>query len=166
MPPLLLLEVGGGDLDRHAAGDRGHRLQQRQAAVVELDGLVGDAGDAALEQLLGQLGRRGEVQVGVEDLPLAHARVLLGQRLLDLEDHLGALPHLVGGGDDLGARGRVVLVGDAASRGRRPACTSTLWPCAVSVRTPAGIMPTRYSRVFTSVGTPTIIGFSPSVGNR
>src|SRR4051794_5108076 len=40
-----------------------------------------------------------------------------------------------------------------------PCCTRTLWPRAVSVRAPAGIMPTRYSRVFTSVGTPTIIGF-------
>src|SRR5581483_1505841 len=44
-----------------------------------------------------------------------------------------------------------------------PACTTTLWPCSTSVRTPAGIMPTRYSRVFTSVGQPTII-FIFSVG--
>ena len=38
-----------------------------------------------------------------------------GERLLDLEDHLGALPHVVGGGDDLGADGLVGLVGDAAA---------------------------------------------------
>src|ERR1700761_1701932 len=46
-----------------------------------------------------------------------------------------------------------------------PCCTNTLWPRAVSMRAPAGIMPTRYSRVFTSVGTPTIMGqFSVAEG--
>src|SRR5262249_15002426 len=38
-----------------------------------------------------------------------------------------------------------------------PACTSTVWPRLVRMRTPAGIMPTRYSRVLISVGTPMIM---------
>ncbi len=34
--------------------------------------------------------------------------------------------------------------------------TRTVWPALVSARTPAGTMPTRYSRVLISLGTPTI----------
>ena len=38
--------------------------------------------------------------------------------------------------------------------------TYTVCPAAVSSRTPAGVMATRYSSAFTSLGTPTIIGTS------
>src|SRR5881398_1530669 len=38
-----------------------------------------------------------------------------------------------------------------------PACTTTLWPCATSSRTPAGVRATRYSSDLISVGTPTLI---------
>src|SRR5271169_2759307 len=38
-----------------------------------------------------------------------------------------------------------------------PACTSTSWLRAVSSRTPAGVIATRYSSVFTSVGTPILM---------
>src|SRR5262249_37404663 len=48
-----------------------------------------------------ELLRRRQVQVGVDDLPLAHERVLVGQGLLDLDDHLGALPDLGLRPDDL-----------------------------------------------------------------
>ena len=40
----LLLEARRADLHGHAAGDFAHRAEQRERAVVELDGLVGDAG--------------------------------------------------------------------------------------------------------------------------
>ena len=47
------------DLGRQPAGDLGHRGEQRQRAVGQLDGLVGDGGDLARDQLLGErLGRR------------------------------------------------------------------------------------------------------------
>ena len=42
-----------------------------------------------------QLGHRGQVQVGEEDLARPHPRILLGDRLLHLEDQLGLGPHLL-----------------------------------------------------------------------
>ena len=41
-----------------------------------------------------------------------------------------------------------------------PFSTSTVWPAEVSSRTPAGVMATRHSSVFTSLGIPTIMGYS------
>ena len=65
-PALGGLEGVGAGLDRHAAGDRGHRRQERQVAGVVGDGLVGDARGAAGEQFVG-LGPVGsQVQVGEE----------------------------------------------------------------------------------------------------
>ena len=52
------------------------------------------------------------MQVGEQHLALAHPVVLLGDRLLDLEHHLGLLPHVVGGVDDRGTRGDVLRVVD------------------------------------------------------
>ena len=48
----LLLEARRADLHGHAARDLAHRPQEREAAVFELDGLVGDAGDAVARQRL------------------------------------------------------------------------------------------------------------------
>ena len=41
-----------------------------------------------------------------------------------------------------------------------PFSTRTVWPAEVSSRTPAGVMATRHSSVFTSLGIPTIMGYS------
>ena len=65
-----------------------------------------------LDQLLGERLVGGQVQVGEQHLALAHAVVLLGDRLLDLEHHLGVAPDVVGGVEDRGAGGDVLLVGD------------------------------------------------------
>ena len=83
------------DLRRQAAGDLRHRVEQRQPARGQLHGLVGDRGDLAVDQLLGQRLVRGQVEVGEERQPLAHPVVLLGDRLLDLEHHVDAasVPH-------------------------------------------------------------------------
>ena len=62
---------------------------------------------ASVQRLVG-----GQVQVGEEDLALAHPVVLLGDRLLDLEDQVAVAPHVVGGGEDRRAGGDVLLVGD------------------------------------------------------
>ena len=77
--------------------------------------LIGESsGDLLLQQNLGQLGvDAGEVEVGVDDLPFLHPRVLGRDGLLHLDDHLRALPHLVRRGDELRARPRVVRVGEA-----------------------------------------------------
>ncbi len=57
----------------------------------------------------------GEVEVREEGLALSHPVVLLGDRLLDLEDQVAGVPHCVGRRQDRGARGDVVRVRD-----RRP----------------------------------------------
>ena len=56
-------------------------------------------------------GRR-EVQVGEEHLLLAHAVVLLGDGLLDLQDQVAGLPDVVGGRQDRGAGSDELVVGD------------------------------------------------------
>jgi hypothetical protein len=55
------------------------------------------------------------VQVGVENLAFAEEGILLGERLLHLHDHVGALEDLAGGGDDLGAALLVILVRDSGA---------------------------------------------------
>ena len=105
----------GADLRCQAAGDLGHRVEQRQPAGRQLHGLVGDAGDLAVDQLLGQRLVGREVQVGEQRQPLAHPGVLLGDRLLDLEDHVDAAvgaPGVLGRGHDRGAGADVLVVVD------------------------------------------------------
>ena len=71
----LLEEVGAG-LRREPAGDLAHRREQRQRAGVGLDRLVGDGGDAAVDERARQRLVGGEVEVGEEDEPFAQAAVL------------------------------------------------------------------------------------------
>ena len=108
---VLFFEVGCADLDGHAAGDFAHRGEQRQRAGAVADRLVGDAGDLLFEQRVGELGKRREVEVGEEDEAFAEVAVLLLDGLLDLDDHVGEAPDVVGGADDLGAVGLVLVVG-------------------------------------------------------
>ena len=110
----------GADLRREPAGDLGHRGQQRQRAVGQLDGLVGDRGDAGVDQRIGALARGGQVQVGEQRLPGSHPVVLLGDGLLDLQDQLTGGPHLVGGVQDGGAGALELLVGDRGAEARVP----------------------------------------------
>ena len=72
------------DLRGEAAGDLGHRVEQRQQARGQLHGLVGDGGDLLRDELLGERLVGGEVQVGEEGQALAQPVVLLGDGLLDL----------------------------------------------------------------------------------
>ncbi len=65
------------------------------APVVGLDGLVGDGGDAAVDERPRQRLVGGDVEVGEEDEPLAQPRVLGRDRLLHLEQQLGLAPDLV-----------------------------------------------------------------------
>ena len=51
------------------------------------------------------------MEVGEEDQAFAEVAVLLLDRLLDLDDHVGEAPDVVGGADDLGAGGLVFVVG-------------------------------------------------------
>jgi hypothetical protein len=87
-PAIVLLEADRADLHRHAAGDFAHRRQQRQRVAVD-QRLVGEAVRARLQHRVGQLARRREVEVGEQQLALLDQRILGGQRLLHLHDHLG-----------------------------------------------------------------------------
>ena len=51
------LQRGRTDLRAHPAGDLGHRGQQRQRPVGQLDGLVGDRRGARRQQRVGALAR-------------------------------------------------------------------------------------------------------------
>ena len=94
-PAERLLEEVRAGLRREAAGDLAHRRQQRQRPVVGLDRLVGDGGDAALDERPRQRLVGRDVEVGEEHEPFAQAAVLRRDRLLDLEQQLGFAPDLV-----------------------------------------------------------------------
>ena len=94
---VLAFEEVRAHLRRHAAGDLAHRCEQRERARLHLHGLVGDAGDAVLEQRVGDLRVRGQVEVGEEHEARAEEVELLGLGLLDLQHEVGARPHVVGG---------------------------------------------------------------------
>jgi len=106
----LAHQVVRANLRGEAARDLRHRGQQRQRPVGELHGLVGDGGDLVVQQGLraGLVGR--EVEVGEQHQAGAHPVVLLGDRLLNLQHHVGGAPDLVRVGDDGGARGDVGVV--------------------------------------------------------
>ena len=106
------------DLRRHPAGYLRHRGQQGQRAVRQLDGLISDRGDAGLKQRIGAGAGCRQVQVGEKHLVLAHPVVLLGDRLLYLQDQVTRLPHVIGRGQDLTAGGDEVPVGDGRARAR------------------------------------------------
>ena len=140
----LALEVRRAGLHRHPAGDRAHRRQQRQIARRRLERLVRDAVDAAVEQLLAELVRRGEVEVREQQQVFAHQRELGRDRLLDLHDHV-RVPHTSSrGGDDLRARLDVRLVGDRRADAGVLLDEHGVAAC-VRIATPAGVMPTRNS---------------------
>ncbi|CAM5348720.1 hypothetical protein SAURM35S_00072 [Streptomyces aurantiogriseus] len=105
-------QVVGADLGGEPARDLGHRGEQRQCAAGQLDRLVGDRRGAGLQEGVRALLGGGQVQVGEERLVLAEAVVLLGDGLLDLQQQVGGGPHLVGGLQDLGTGGDVLVVRD------------------------------------------------------
>jgi hypothetical protein len=111
----LPLQAVGADLGCHPAGDLGHRGEQRERAVGELHRLVGDRGDAGVEQCPGAGLRGGDVEVGEEHLVLAHPPVLLGHGLLHLEHQVGCPPDRIGVREDGGPEGDEVLVGEGGA---------------------------------------------------
>ena len=138
-------------------GDLAHRREEGKRAGVELHRLVGDADDTVLEQRVGDLGVRREVEIGEEHEPGPEVGELFGLRLLDLQHEAGARPHVGGVRHQLRAGAAVRGVGE-----RRPApapsSTSTVTPWTVSSCTPSGVIATRYSPLLRSRGTPTTRG--------
>ena len=113
-PALRPLEVVRARLRGEPAGDLAHRRQQRQPAILGLDRLVRDGRDPALDERARERLVGGDVQVGEEHEPFAEPWILGRDRLLHLEQELGALPDLVDG-RDAGAVRLVLLVGELAA---------------------------------------------------
>ena len=93
------------------------------------------------------------MQIGEEDQTGAQVAILGGERLLHLEDHLGARPHL--GGARRASRPPRRSAASAMLLPRpAPRSTITSWPCATSAATPLGVSATRFSSGLISCGTP------------
>ena len=75
-PAERLLEEVRAGLRCEPAGDLAHRREQRQPPIVGLDRLVGDGGDAAVDERPRERLVRGDVQVREEHEPFAQTRVL------------------------------------------------------------------------------------------
>jgi hypothetical protein len=105
-------QVVGADLGRQPAGDLAHRRQQRQRAAVQLHRLVRDAGHLGVQQGVGAVTARRQVQVGEQGLARSHPVVLHRDRLLDLEHQLRVFPYAHVVVDDGRAGRPELLVGD------------------------------------------------------
>ena len=88
--------------------------------IIQLDRLISDRGDLALQELLGERTIRGQMQVGEEGQPLMHAMIFVLDGLLHLQDELCVVPHLVDVVDDLCASVLILVVRDP----RTQACAS------------------------------------------
>ena len=86
---LRLLELVRARLRGEPAGDLAHRREQRKRAAVGLDGLVGDRGDTRVDERARERLVGGDVEVREERQALAQPRVLVRDRLLDLEQEVG-----------------------------------------------------------------------------
>ena len=97
----------------HPTGHLAHRGEQRKRVVGQTYGLIGDGRVPGGQQRFGAGRDGGQVQVGEEDLTLAEpeARVLLLDRFLHPEDHVGLGPHLHRVVHDLGPGGDELGVG-------------------------------------------------------
>ncbi len=84
-------------LNAHTSGDLAHGTQKGEHTIVLLNGLVGETFHLPFDHFLGQHFICGEVQVGVENLPLFHQGVLVRLRFLDLDNHVAGVPDLFGG---------------------------------------------------------------------
>ena len=111
---VRLLERPGAHLRGEPAGHLAHRREQRQLAVGRLDRLVGDRGDAGVDEGPRQRLVCGDVEVREERQALAEPAVLLGDRLLHLEQQLGRVPDVVDRRDPR-SDGDVRLVGESGA---------------------------------------------------
>src|SRR5690606_16875385 len=110
------LQVLRPDLDGHPAGHFTHGRKARQSPGRKLNGLVGDADRLPLEKRLSQPPIGRQVQVGHEDLLVAHHRDLMVERLFHLHDELGVGVDVVRPRRDASADRSVVLVGEPAAQ--------------------------------------------------
>ena len=106
-------EVFSAFLDGHFAGDFGHGCEAGEPAVAVVEGLVGDGDDLGVEAGFDQLGGGGEVEVGEDDLAGAEEADFGGLGFFDFDEEVGLLEDGFVGGEDGGADGAVLFVGEA-----------------------------------------------------
>ena len=94
-------------------GDLAHRRQQRQSPIRRLHRLIGDGCRPRGQDRLGLPPVGCKVEVGEHRQSRVHQRVLWFDRLLDLEQQLALLPHLLGIRNNLRPDHRVRVVGKA-----------------------------------------------------
>jgi hypothetical protein len=109
-PAIGGLQRRRGRLNGKAARDFRHWSKQRQPAALVGDGFIRHGGNARFHKPLCLLGVRRQVQIGVENLPVAQLRPFLRLRLLDLHDHVRLRENIGGGLDDFCASGRIRAV--------------------------------------------------------
>ena len=107
---MLFFKVRGANLDGHPSGNFRHGSEEGESVGAITDGLVGDAGDLLFEKCVGKGTQGREMEVGKEDESGAEVTVLALDGFLDLDDHVGEAPDVVGRTDDLGSGGLVVVV--------------------------------------------------------
>ena len=113
-------ERSGAGLDAHASSHFRHRGEQWQAAAGGGNRLVSNGSGTAGEDVLGLAGIRCQVQVGEQQVVGLEAGALLGNGLLDLDDHRGQGKDFLGIEGDFGTGPLVVAVtgADAVARSR------------------------------------------------
>jgi hypothetical protein len=110
------------------------------------------------QQLLGERLVGRQVQVGEEGEVLAQPVVLLLDRLLDLEDHVGLAPDVVGAQSTMRAPWATNSSSVIEEPRPAPFWMSTSWPWATSSWTPTGVMRDPVFVVLDLAGIPTFTG--------
>ena len=89
-----------------------------------------------LEQFVGQIGQRRQVQIGKQHQPFAEVDVLLLDGLLDLDDHVRLAPDVAGVAHHLRAGILVFVIGKAGLRARPASPPAPCGPASVSAFAP------------------------------
>ena len=115
---LRPLEELGALLDTHPASHFAHRDQERKAAAIVAERLVGHGRGPRGHEALGQMPVGREVEVGEERLAAADQGELLRLRLLHLHHEVGFPEHVGRAVNERRTRGGVGLVGEAGAGAR------------------------------------------------
>lgn len=113
-----LLQRPGAHLRRKATRYLGHRREERQAAPIIRDRLIGDAGRPRGDQVMRLLRVGREVQIGEKDLAFPQHLALGGLRLLHLHDHVRLGEDALRVGQDARALCGVIVVRKARAVAR------------------------------------------------
>ena len=90
-------------LDRHSAGNFGHRCEKRQAAIWGGHGLISDTGSAARDEIAGLIRIGCQMQIRKQNLPRRQHGAFVGLRFFDLYDHLSVVEDVFRVFDNLGS---------------------------------------------------------------